>query len=430
MLDAQAGENSQPDRAGRPAVRSGSLYILMQTTMTNPSLPPEILDCVIDLLHDEPDALNQCCFASKSWVPRTRRHLFADIQFRSASNLKSWKKMFPDAANSPAHHVRTLLVCCPQLVTMSDAEEGGWIQAFSGVTSLSVDNGDWYIDPPEVSLAPFYGFSPTLKSLRVRTIRLPHTQIFDLIHSFPLLEHLSLSGRTFAVGNDSNPHGPRTIVPSTSPSFTGSLDLAILGGMWSAASQLLELPNGLHFRKLAFLWDHVEDLWWIMELVVRCSHTLESLDIKCAFHRTFGGICTRTNGLSVLLVVPELASLNFSKATKLREAVFRPESKSIEWITMALQTITHEHQAFQRISIYVPFHLTLFRVGADMGQYLGETASRWWSDLDQLLVQFWESRSIRSRVGCARQGEAGQSTEYCVGCLLPEATKIGIIDPV
>ena len=71
--------------------------------MSNPHrhLPPEILDSVIDLLHDEPETLKQCFLVSKSWVPRTRRHLFAYIKFRSASDLRSWKKAFPDVADSP-----------------------------------------------------------------------------------------------------------------------------------------------------------------------------------------------------------------------------------------------------------------------------------------------------------------------------------------
>ena len=399
--------------------------------MTNPSLPSEILDYVTDLLHNEPETLEQCCLVSKSWLPRARKYLFAVIKFSSASDLESWKKTFPDAANSPAYHARTLLVGCPRLVTASDAEEGGWIRAFSGVASLGVDDGQRYIDAAEVSLAPLHGFSPTLKSLRVCLIRFQQPQIFDLVHSFPLLENLSLAGRNRGpVGDDGDPHGLRTVVPSTSLSFTGSLDLKMRGGVWSAARPLLDLSNGLHFQKFTVLWDCKEDLRWIMGLVVTCSHTLELLDITHAFYRTSVGICTHTNGLILFLVGSGTASLNLSKATKLREALFRPESKSVEWITMALQTITPEHRDLRRISIYVPVHLTFSSVGANIGQYLGGVPSKWWSDLDHLLVRFWESCSIRPRVGCARQGEEGQNTEYCIGCLLPEATKRRIVDTV
>ena len=51
-------------------------------------------------------------------------------------------KKTQDIANSPAYHTRFLFVGCPRVVTASDAEEGGWIRAFSGVERLDVDGGD------------------------------------------------------------------------------------------------------------------------------------------------------------------------------------------------------------------------------------------------------------------------------------------------
>jgi len=256
--------------------------------MTDPyrHLPPEILDYIIDLLHDEPETLKQCCIVSKSWVPRTRIHLFADIKFRSASELESWKKTFPVIANSPARQAHTLFVGCARFVRAADAEEGGWIRAFSSVKRLDVDNDSRYLKASEVSLTPFYKFSPTLKSLRISPILFPFPQVFDLILSFPLLEDLALDGRNESWFHGGNLHRPQTVVPSTSPVFSGSLIFHILGGAGNPAGQLLDLPNGLHFRNIALSWGRVEDLWWITELVEKCSHTLESLDIDYTFRRT------------------------------------------------------------------------------------------------------------------------------------------------
>ena len=118
---------------------SASEYHFLQTAMTNPHLPLEILDDIIDLLYNKPDALKRCCLVSKSWVPRTRKHLFARIELRSSSNLESWKKTFPDVANSPGYHARSLFACA-RLVAASDGEEGGWIRAFSGIKSLRIDD--------------------------------------------------------------------------------------------------------------------------------------------------------------------------------------------------------------------------------------------------------------------------------------------------
>ena len=251
--------------------------------MTSPYLVQEIIDYTIDLLHNDPETLKRCCLVSKSWIPRTRKHLFSHIQFRSPSSLGSWKKKFPDVANSPAYHAHTLVVSCPRFVTASDAEEGGWVRAFSGVKSLEVNGGDRYdcddLRASDISLAPFRELSPTLKSLRLGPILLPYPGLFDFILSFPLLEDLGLTGCDEPQFNGDRPHQPQTVIASTSPPLTGSLDFDILGGVGDVVQPLLDLPNGLHFRKLSLSWDHKTDLWWITELMTRCSHTLEFLEI-------------------------------------------------------------------------------------------------------------------------------------------------------
>ena len=97
---------------------------------------------------------------------------------------------------------------------------------------------------------------------------------------------------------------------------------------------------------------------------------------------------------------------------------------------MALQTITAEHRDLQQISIHLPSYLTFANIGADIRKMLGEVVSQLWFDLDHLLVQFWELRSIRPKVGRAGPVEEGQNIEYCLECLLPEITRRGIVDPV
>ena len=76
--------------------------------MTNPHLPPEILNYIVDLLCEEPESLKRCCLVSKSWIPHTRRYLFAGIQFFSMETVESWRETFPDPSNSPAYYTRTL----------------------------------------------------------------------------------------------------------------------------------------------------------------------------------------------------------------------------------------------------------------------------------------------------------------------------------
>lgn len=82
-----------------------------------------------------------------------------------------------------------LSVGYPEVATAADAEESGWISAFSRVARLVLDAGSQKFD---VSLAPFYGFSSSLESLRVVAFTTPKSRVFNLIQSLPLLEDLTL----------------------------------------------------------------------------------------------------------------------------------------------------------------------------------------------------------------------------------------------
>ena len=96
-------------------------------------------------------------------------------------------------------------------------------------------------------------------------------EILDLICSFPLLEDLTL----VCLGHEDD--GWST--PSTSPKLTGFLDLRCFGEIRPTARRLLDLPDGLHFAKIT-VECYTEDVNSIMDLVSRCSDTLESLSIS------------------------------------------------------------------------------------------------------------------------------------------------------
>jgi hypothetical protein len=85
---------------------------------------------------------------------------------------------------------------------------------------------------------------------------------------------------------------------------------------------------------------------------------------------------------------------------------------------MALQTITPKHQDLRQITIEMSYYLT---IGENPIQTIGE-----WIGLDRLLVQLWESRSIRPRVMFTE----GRGMIGHIGFLLPETTRGGIIDVV
>ena len=261
----------------------GYFDIRAATTMSN--LPCELLDHIVDLLHDSKTPLKNSCLVSKSWVARTRRHLFAEVHFRTAQSLESWKKTFPDPSTSPARYAKALFIHLPQVVTTAAVGEGAgcWVGGFPHVVCLAMVGGSkWPLDDRwGESFALFHGISPVIKSLRVDFVLCRCPQLFDLILSFPLLEDLSvtschLTPFGFRRGSD----GPSTpSQPSSLPMFSGSLELDISGGMKPFVRRLLSLSGGMHFRKFIFVWYYEENIPLMMALVERCSHTLKSLDI-------------------------------------------------------------------------------------------------------------------------------------------------------
>ena len=89
---------------------------------------------------------------------------------------------------------------------------------------------------------------------------------------------------------------------------------------------------------------------------------------------------------------------------------------------MSLHTITPKHQDLRQITIKVihrPTTINIFGAGANVRQVMGEANFGQWLDLDRLLVQLWESRSIRSSAVFL---EWGSVRDY-IGSLLPEITR-------
>ena len=409
-------------RGDQRRAKTDALPFLTRTAMSHPHLPPEMLDYIVDLLHDKPETLKLCCLVTNSWVPRTRKHLFADIKFDSAVDLALWKKTFPDPSNSPAYYTHTLSVGCPHAITEADAEEGGWIRAFSRVSRFVMGGHFTSIDGSKIPFVPFHKFSPTLKSFRLISTTPLYSEVSNLICSFPLLEDLNLTGGDWLLGDD-DLHGPQAIPPLTSPAFTGSLELYQMRRMAPITHWLLSLPGGIHFRKLVLPWLHEGDHSLTTALVERCSHTLDSLDIICSLIR-IGKPTWRLLSHRYLLLPPaQSAPSDLSKATKLKYVTFWLNSWSVEWINAALRTITPGHRDIQQTSIHIPYYLII--VGITL-RTIEEPIHGEWLGLDRLLVQLWESRSVRTRVIYTEKRDMRDLVEH----LLPETSGRGAIDLV
>jgi hypothetical protein len=108
-----------------------------ETMMPNARLPQEIVDYIIDLLRNQTRTLIQCSLVSKSWVPRTRKHLLRTIMFEFRSELAAWEKAFPNPLDSPASYTRFLGVGHARVVA-AISEDCGLIKPFLGVVRLEI----------------------------------------------------------------------------------------------------------------------------------------------------------------------------------------------------------------------------------------------------------------------------------------------------
>ena len=391
---------------------------LAATVMSNPDLPAELVEKIVDLLRDDADTLKRCCLVSKSWIPLTRKHLFANIEFRSPEMLQAWKDTFPDPSTSPACYTKSLRVpVYSDDITLADAEEGGWIPTFSQVERFVMV----IEEEQEISLVPFHGFSPILKSLDIHQVYSLSSYISGLIYSFPLLEDLSVAACCgFECDDDFNQQLAGTW-PSNLPPFTGCLGLYVGSGMGIIASGLQSLPSGLHFRELKLKLGNEADISFATSLVEECSSTLRSLQIDYDDCMSVPR-CIYADGLP-LFADESSCFVDLSKATGLRSVVFL-RSSDPQWIATTLRTITCNHRNFQQLSIHAQRTLDsedLVAIKDDIGEdgYIG------WLELDHFLAQLHELHSTRLKL--LFRGDE-QRARSCAELLLPEVMAGGIVD--
>ena len=125
---------------------------------------------------------------------------------------------------------------------------------------------------------------------------------------------------------------------------------------------------------------------------------------------------------------PGSGPVDLSKAGRLKDVAFRPGLNS-EWVITTLQTISPRYRSLQQISIYVPqeWGSAVQEGSATVWDITTENPGTKWLDLDRLLVQFWESRSIRPMLVCPlTEYYTRESRDWCRH-LFPELTRKRIV---
>ena len=119
--------NLQIETAAQPSIMT---TMCSKTAHTQHELPPELIDRVIDFLHDEPKALAACSLVASSWTTTSRYHLFSTVKL---INDADWAKFGRLVEISP-----TLVHCIRNITTdTNNSPSAKWIAACASFTSLN-----------------------------------------------------------------------------------------------------------------------------------------------------------------------------------------------------------------------------------------------------------------------------------------------------
>lgn len=253
-------------------------------------LPQELVDRVIDFLHNDRPALKASCLVHTDWIDPCRCQLFGSVTLNGLMDLESWAETFPSVLQSPAHHTRklTLIGLCASLGDKGlnpDKLDDSLLQHLRSFNQLRK------LVFTALNLHPRN--SPELHFLHVRSSLTsllfhspyPTTQkkLLHFICSFPHLENLSITGVSRWLEDGKEGYS----VPQASPPFRGMLKLAGFsdpGGKFS--SRLVDLPNNVRFRLLKLDFLRAEECKSAERLIISCAATLEELQLGSSFAGT------------------------------------------------------------------------------------------------------------------------------------------------
>jgi len=250
-------------------------------------LPQELVDRIIDQVHDR-KSLKACCLVCSQWSVRSRKHLFARVEFADVEDLQRWCARIHPGPSGLSSLVEDLSLseCIPpvfipswlDLYDFSDAAPH--LQSFSGLRVLKIWR--WRMSTDRVSLK-LHSFGSSLENvthLVLRDVSVHPLTLAMFVSHFPRLDDLSLFGihPVMFDGTDDLHRRLRADIVQTHPG--GKLSVAhrptdrSQKGVFEAIT-LLE-PR---FQKIVLTdidYDEWRDYW---PLVEACGGSLEELKI-------------------------------------------------------------------------------------------------------------------------------------------------------
>lgn len=167
-------------------------------------------------------------------------------------------------------------------------------------------------------------------------------------------------------------------------------------------------------------------LWWKSFLILLSASKLSARTLVGSTHSVSLATSNRFT-FTPALADPRAGSIDFSKATRLKEVEFNLTQIEVVWIAMALKTLTYKNRDLREILLHIFVESSPEDEPDNVREPIGDEVHKQWVDLDQVLVQLWESNAIHTKVIYPTRREEEETREY-IGTLLPEMVRRGIVE--
>jgi hypothetical protein len=160
-------------------------------------IPPELIDQIIDHLHDDPKSLNACALTTRNWVPSARHHRFQSIRFHSAKKIDSFHQLSRDAPGLLPYYQEAVICDNSGYIPAAILEAAAnACLTLPNLERIKFNNRTYASTPKVVSiLSPIAAKITTLNLSG--TLFASSTDFWPLICSFPNLNAVHACGVTF-----------------------------------------------------------------------------------------------------------------------------------------------------------------------------------------------------------------------------------------
>jgi hypothetical protein len=168
-----------------------SLASATSTHARQAKVPPELVDIIIGLLHDDRATLVASALVCRSWLPASRYHLFSEfaVSWKNISDASELVSSPTCTFASTVKHLKLHSICVE-----SSCELPRIVHALSNITQLSLSG--CHLSPPQSALILLLR---NLESLRLQDVSVEQNggSLFSLISHCPQLQNLACSDISF-----------------------------------------------------------------------------------------------------------------------------------------------------------------------------------------------------------------------------------------